>query len=239
MNEDIIREITFPTYPKDVLLNAFHHKKDDAVYISVKKKWAALLASPNFCGCSFSANREKDIPRIHFMTLTPSTRYSESWQLTHYDGEGPYGHGSYSDTNREAGHTMRELVCELAGYSADREITARAHFLSQEGNNANGYKEQKMTYFQCIKLLEACIKNGILASDPDDANRLLVYRGAGKTAPEGWYSEPVMSVAQELLLHTEEQELLVKELEKKGVTFECTETQDADTRLLSSKFKEE
>lgn len=136
MNEDIIREITFPTYPKDVLLNAFHHKEEDAVYISVKKKWAALLASPNFCGCSFSANREKDVPRIHFMTLTPSTRYSESWQLTHYDGEGPYGHGSYSDTNREAGHTMRELVCELAGYSADREITARAHFLSQEGNNA-------------------------------------------------------------------------------------------------------
>ena len=100
-------------------------------------------------------------------------------------------------------------------------------------------KEQKMTYFQCIKLLEACIKNGVLASDPDDANRLLVYRGAGKTAPEGWYSEPVMSVAQELLLHAEGQELLVKELEKKGVTFECTETQDADTRLLSSKFKEE
>lgn len=84
-------------------------------------------------------------------------------------------------------------------------------------------KEQKMTYFQCIKLLEACIKNGILASDPDDANRLLVYRGTGKTAPDGWYSEPVMSVAQELLLHTEGQELLVKELEKKGVTFECTE----------------
>ncbi len=180
MNEDVVRDITFPSYPKDVLLNAFHHKEEDAVYISVKKKWAALLASPNFCGCSFSANREKDIPRIHFMTLTPSTRYSESWQLTHYDGEGPYGHGSYSDTNREAGHTMRELVCELAGYSADREITARAHFL-------------------------------------------LVYRGAGKTAPEGWYSEPVMSVAQELLLHTEGQELLVKELEKKGVTFECTE----------------
>lgn len=75
-------------------------------------------------------------------------------------------------------------------------------------------KEQKMTYFQCIKLLEACIKSGVLASDPDDANRLLVYRGAGKTAPEGWYSEPVMSVAQELLLHTEGQELLVKELKK-------------------------
>lgn len=138
MNEDVVRDITFPSYPKDVLLNAFHHKEEDAVYISVKKKWAVLLASPNFCGCSFSANREKNVPRIHFMTLTPSTRYSESWQLTHYDGKGPYGHGSYSDTNREAGHTMRELVCELAGYSADREITARAHFLSQERNNANG-----------------------------------------------------------------------------------------------------
>ncbi len=137
MSEDVVRDITFPSYPKDVLLNAFHHKEEDAVYISVKKKWAALLASPNFCGCSFSANREKDVPRIHFMTLTPSTRYSESWQLTHYDEEGPYGHGSYSDTNRDAGHTMRELVCELAGYSADREITARAHFLSQEGKNAN------------------------------------------------------------------------------------------------------
>lgn len=34
-------------------------------------------------------------------------------------------------------------------------------------------KEQKMTYFQCIKLLEACIKNGVLASDPDDANGYL------------------------------------------------------------------
>ena len=96
-----------------------------------------------------------------------------------------------------------------------------------------------MTYFQCIKLLEACIKNGILASDPDDANRLLVYRGAGKTAPEGWYSEPVMSVAQELLLHTEGQELLVKELEKKGVTFECTENPGCGYPAPSSKFKEE
>lgn len=136
MNEDIVREVTFPSYPKDVLLNAFFHKAEDAVYISVKKKWTALLASPSFCGCSFSANRGKEVPRIHLLTLTPSTRYPESWQLTHYDGKGPYSHETYSDTNQEAGHTMRELISELAGFSADREITARVHFFGRE--NANG-----------------------------------------------------------------------------------------------------
>lgn len=82
-------------------------------------------------------------------------------------------------------------------------------------------KEQKMTYFQCIKLLEACIKNGVLASDPDAANRLLVYRGAGKTAPEGWYSEPVMMVAQELLDDHDGQQLLLKRLKEEGIEFNC------------------
>ena len=128
MNEDIIREITFPTYPKDVLFNAFRHKAPDAVYTSVKTQWETLLASPYFCGCSFSANREKEVPRIHFITLTPSTRYPETWQLTHYDGEGPYCHCSYSETNQEVGHTIRELVIELAAYSADRDITAHVRF---------------------------------------------------------------------------------------------------------------
>lgn len=129
MAEDVIRGITFPSYPKDVLLNAFRGKDEDERYVAVKKQWSMILSSPSFCGCSFSANREW---RIHYMTLTPSTRYPESWQLTHYDEEGPYCHVSYSDTNREAGHKMRELVCELTRYSADRDISARIHFSAEK-----------------------------------------------------------------------------------------------------------
>lgn len=129
MAEDVIREITFPSYPKDVLLNAFRGKDEDERYSAVKRKWRTLFLSPSFRGCAFSVNRES---RIHYVTLTPSTRCPESWQLTHYDKEGPYCHVSYSDTNREAGHKMRELVCELARYSADRDISARIHFSAEK-----------------------------------------------------------------------------------------------------------
>ena len=79
------------------------------------------------------------------------------------------------------------------------------------------------TFFQCIKLRENCINNGVLATDPTDKNRVLVYRDAGTGMPEGWYSEPLMHVARELLHQTKGQELLTNELEKRGVTFTCAE----------------
>lgn len=88
-------------------------------------------------------------------------------------------------------------------------------------------KEQKMTYFQCIKLLEACIKNGILAVDPADSNCILVYRQAGETSPEGWYSEAVMSAAQELLDAPKGQQLLLEQLKKKGIEFDCEPAQSS------------
>lgn len=86
---------------------------------------------------------------------------------------------------------------------------------------------KNLTFFQCIELLEACVKSGILASDPSDANRILVYRDAGETEPEGWYSETVLSAAQELLDAPAGQQLLIKQLEKKGLAFDCESSQQS------------
>lgn len=137
MAEDIIREVTFSSYPKTVLLNAFRGKTEDKRVIAVKRQWRSFLTSSSFQGCSLEV-RGLHVPRIHRMTLTKSTRYQNAWQLTHYDEKGPYSHCSYSDLNKDAGHKLSELIGELAGYSADRTIIARVHFSASENARARG-----------------------------------------------------------------------------------------------------
>lgn len=53
-------------------------------------------------------------------------------------------------------------------------------------------------YIDIVDELQDAIKEGYIMLDPKDANRMLVYRNAGTKNPEGWYSEVILDVAQEL-----------------------------------------
>lgn len=71
-----------------------------------------------------------------------------------------------------------------------------------------------LNFYNCLCLLGEFAKNNIISSDPKDKNRILVYRSEGKNTPEGWYSENIHDVAQELLRNPTEQKFLLSAYEK-------------------------
>ena len=75
--------------------------------------------------------------------------------------------------------------------------------------------------FNCIKLLESCVENGLIQRDPANKNNILVYYDASKdgTFKEGWYSCNLLSQAGDLCRDGEAQRFLITELAKKGVEF--------------------
>lgn len=127
--DDEIKKISFPSYPKAVLLNAFFDKPEDATYRKVKSNWKELLTDNRFCGC------EVALPALpgksHFFTITKSVRHSDTWQFTSHDEKGPIMHEDYSDVNEDAGHSMASLYSKLAMYSADKEIIAKVHMVGR------------------------------------------------------------------------------------------------------------
>lgn len=80
---------------------------------------------------------------------------------------------------------------------------------------------ENLSFYQCIQLVSQCIAYGVLKADPNDSNRVLVYRERGENCPEGWYSETVFTAAGELMRDEEGRNILLKELEKRGVAFTC------------------
>ena len=94
-----------------------------------------------------------------------------------------------------------------------------------------------MLYINCQKLVEACIKTNIInhvsekdvlidndgeihSPNPEDFNKILVYRGKGINYPEGWYAEEIEDVIYELMEDKEGQNLLIEELQKRGTDIE-------------------
>lgn len=75
-------------------------------------------------------------------------------------------------------------------------------------------KPPMLNFYNCLCLLGEFAKNNIISSDPKDKNRILVYRSEGKNTPEGWYSENIHDVAQELLRNPTEQKFLLSAYEK-------------------------
>lgn len=73
--------------------------------------------------------------------------------------------------------------------------------------------------YNCILLLDACIANGVLAADPNNKNRVLVYRQGTDTTPEGWYSDNIMLLASDLVQDKEGQKILLDALQKQNVTY--------------------
>ena len=53
-------------------------------------------------------------------------------------------------------------------------------------------------YIDIVHELQDAIKYGYIILEPKNSNLMLVYRYAGAKNPEGWYSEDILDVAQEL-----------------------------------------
>ena len=88
-----------------------------------------------------------------------------------------------------------------------------------------------LNFYNCLCLLGELAKKDIISFDPTDKNRLLIYRSEGKNTPEGWYSENIHDVAQELLRNSKEQKLLLMTYEKaygKPYTKQSIETKEEE-----------
>lgn len=72
----------------------------------------------------------------------------------------------------------------------------------------------QLNFYQCIQLLTALTEKGLIHKDPDNPNNIFVYRNAGKTSPEGFYSENLLSTASDLAKDSSAQQYLVSKLEE-------------------------
>lgn len=78
-----------------------------------------------------------------------------------------------------------------------------------------------LNFYNCIRLLDEATKCGLIQRDPNISDNILVYREAGEEDPEGWYSENLMYIAQELQDDEEGQTQILGALEEKtGRPFE-------------------
>jgi hypothetical protein len=73
-------------------------------------------------------------------------------------------------------------------------------------------------------ILEELFKKGVLQKDPNNTNNMFVYRHAGKTEPEGWYSENIASVATELFNNKKDLQYIISVAQKNQIdTDKCFE----------------
>lgn len=81
---------------------------------------------------------------------------------------------------------------------------------------------KKLNFWNTLKLLEKCVEEDILNKDPERNDNILIYRREGEGHPEGWYSENIFEVAQELQHDINGQKTLIGGLRVKGIDFEET-----------------
>ena len=72
-----------------------------------------------------------------------------------------------------------------------------------------------LNFYNCIRLLDEATHCGLIQRDPNIPDNILVYREAGEEDPEGWYSENLMSIVQELQDDEEGQTEILGALEEK------------------------
>lgn len=84
-------------------------------------------------------------------------------------------------------------------------------------------KESKppvLNYLSCLNLLEACVREDLLAVDPNNKDNILVWaKEGGLRGREGWQSRNAHDIAQELLHDGEGQRFLMTELAKNEYKF--------------------
>ncbi len=74
---------------------------------------------------------------------------------------------------------------------------------------------EQLDFYETLQLLTQMKEQDLLHSDPERKNNILIYRAAGENGdPEGWYSENIFSVAEELKDDYESQQSLWRVLEE-------------------------
>lgn len=83
--------------------------------------------------------------------------------------------------------------------------------------------DEKLNYYQCLQLLEKCVKEKVIIGDPapERASNILIYRNKGTKQPEGWYSENIFTVASELVDDEDGQKIILAALSEMGIEFSC------------------
>ena len=81
----------------------------------------------------------------------------------------------------------------------------------------NDVKEEKLEYYQCLKLLEYLVEIGLIQKNPKIPSDILVFcEGNGEEYPEGWYSENIFDAARDLVNKPDDQRILLDAIEEKG-----------------------
>jgi len=78
---------------------------------------------------------------------------------------------------------------------------------------------EELNLYKCIQLLEICVKNGPLQTDPLRSHNVLVYFLEDEEHKEGWYSINLISLAEDLLDDKEGQETIMRELFERGIEY--------------------
>lgn len=76
-----------------------------------------------------------------------------------------------------------------------------------------------LNFYNCLRLLQECVKAGLIKTSVNNKSNILVYRMAGKKSPEGWYEENIFSTAKELVADRAGQKYLMHQLNEKGIEF--------------------
>lgn len=74
---------------------------------------------------------------------------------------------------------------------------------------------KKLSFYNCLCLLQDCVEAGMIQKDPNNKDCVLVYRAASERFEEGWYSTYLFSAAHELADSEEDQISLMEDYQKK------------------------
>lgn len=112
--------------------------------------------------------------------------------------------------------------------SIDREKDIKAWETAKEERKKivmlNDIYDFPFNFESLLWLLHFCVKNDILAADPDNRNHIIVYRDEGSESLEGWYSENAHDIAREMCAdeNMTGQRSLLQEIDKRGLKLNFT-----------------
>lgn len=101
-----------------------------------------------------------------------------------------------------------------------------------------------LDYYNCLRLLEECVKADILAPDPKDKDNILVWvrqdEGFARSVyREGWQSRNAHNIAKELCEDEDGQRVLLTELAKKSIRFYSIDLDTNEkTQVMTDEFYE-
>lgn len=91
---------------------------------------------------------------------------------------------------------------------------------------------EPLNFMECEQLLSKLIEEKYILKDPNNENNMLVYRKAGTTYPEGWYSENILSTASDLVNDLQGQKILRETLAKNGIEMQFRDCMGAAKDFL-------